>query len=83
MQRMGENPNTHGTNEDIFVVAELKLLNPPPKIPTAEYARQFSVETVFYPNPWAVHRPYFHQMTEEEQKILRMNCPELSSVLDM
>jgi hypothetical protein len=63
----------HKYHEDVWFARFLHLVNA--SIAPVDIAKTFSVETIFYETPLAVHKPKY--LKAEEQKALCHACPEL------
>jgi hypothetical protein len=63
----------HQYHEDVWFSRFLHLVNA--SIAPEDIAMTFSVETIFYATPLAVHKPVY--LTSEKQKALCQTCPEL------
>jgi hypothetical protein len=63
----------HLYHEDVWFSRFLHLVNA--NIAPIDIAMTFSVETIFYPTPMAVHKPIY--LTSKELKALCESCPEL------
>lgn len=50
------------------------------KVPTVEVAKRFSVEGVYYPTPFAVHKPWW-SFRLPQLDMLAVGCPELNTIL--
>jgi hypothetical protein len=68
---------TIGYHEDVWFSKFLHLVNA--NIAPEHIARKFSVETVFYPTPLAVHKPIY--LNYKELKDLCQACPDLRLVV--
>ncbi|CAF1042582.1 unnamed protein product [Didymodactylos carnosus] len=66
----------YSLNEDGFYSQNLYLVNA--SLPTRDIAKTFSVETVFYPNPMAIHLEKGFDVNEA--KLLCFNCPEIQMI---
>ena len=56
----------HETNEDIWLMRHLASFSG--RIAPAHIAQMFSVETVYHPRPWAVHKPNFDELGPANMK---------------
>lgn len=63
-------------NEDLY------LCNLPLKLPPLEVAQRFSVESLYYPCPLAVHKPWIYLSAEEYLKMVRY-APAMKTLVDL
>lgn len=66
-------PATHG-NEDIYFSHQSNF-----KYACADVSKRFSVESVFYPKPFGVHK-FWHYLSEEEQQLLYQYAPQAENL---
>jgi hypothetical protein len=66
----------HLYHEDVWFSRFLPSINA--NIAPVAVAMTFSVETIFYATPMAVHKPIY--LDSEEKKALCKNCPELRMI---
>lgn len=57
-------------NEDVFFVAQLKQI-PETKLPTVAQAGEFSIETVFFPEPLGLHNAWHYLPAAQIQQLLK------------
>lgn len=65
----------HSTNEDVWLGQNLPYFNG--RVAPAEIAKKFSVESVYHPRPFAVHKPNVENLGKTNIKLLCNDCPEL------
>ena len=68
----------HETNEDVWLARNLPRFNG--LIAPVDIARQFSVESVYHPRPFAVHKPNYENLGPENMKNLCRDCPEVKTI---
>ena len=74
LKKYKNNPyHSNPINEDIFFSDNLKNGAPP------NLSKNFSVETIFYDKPYAIHKPWRHLGSDQIQKI-EENCPILKII---
>lgn len=69
----------NGLNEDGFFARAFTLMGA--NMPSYEEAMQFSVERIFYPTPFAVHRFGYTRFTQTQQDQLLAYCPEIKLMI--
>ena len=67
----------HSTNEDVWLMRHLPRFNG--RVAPAYIAKQFSVESVYHPRPFAVHKPNRENLGPVNLKLLCRDCPELKT----
>jgi len=65
-------------NEDGWFTDNLPYLNA--RIPSVSIAKKFSVETIYHPQPFAVHKPHTNLIGHANMARLCNECPELGSI---
>ncbi len=83
MLQLFENPRAHHyrlheTNEDVWLYRNLPHLNA--RIAPNHIAKQFSVESIYHPRPFAVHKPNFERLGSVNMKLLCNDCPEVKTI---
>lgn len=68
----------HVTNEDVWLMRHLPRFNG--RVAPAEVAQKFSVESVYHPRPWAVHKPDLGELGPANMKRLCNDCPEVKTI---
>jgi hypothetical protein len=68
----------HETNEDIWLYRNLPRFNG--RIAPNHIAKKFSVESIYYPRPFAVHKPNFERLGSVNMKRLCNDCPEVRTI---
>jgi hypothetical protein len=82
MLQLFENDHTrfrlYITNEDVWLHRHLSRING--RIAPTDIAKTFSVESIYYPRPFAVHKPDFEVLGPDNMKDLCNNCPEVKTI---
>jgi hypothetical protein len=68
----------HDINEDGWFVDNLPYVNG--RIASVSIAKQFAVETIYHPRPFAVHKPLIDLIGLENMTLLCNECPEVGSI---
>ncbi|CAF0754212.1 unnamed protein product [Rotaria sordida] len=68
----------HETNEDVWLSRNLPHVNA--RIASTHVANKFSVESIYHPRPFAVHKPYFKVLSPVNMKLLCNDCPEVRTI---
>ncbi|CAF1093316.1 unnamed protein product [Rotaria magnacalcarata] len=68
----------HETNEDVWLSRNLPRVNA--HIASTAVAKQFSVESIYHPRPFAVHKPNFQVLGSLNMKYLCNDCPEVRTI---
>lgn len=68
----------HETNEDVWLYRNLPRFNG--RIAPNHIAKQFSVESIYHPQPFAVHKPHFKRLGSVNMKLLCNDCPEVRTI---
>jgi hypothetical protein len=68
----------HETNEDVWLHRNLPRFNG--RIAPTHIAKKFSVESVYHPRPFAVHKPNFELLGPVNMKLLCGDCPEVRTI---
>ena len=68
----------HVTNEDVWIYRHLAQVNG--RIAPNSLAKQFSVESIYFPRPFAVHNPNLGRLGAENMKRLCDYCPEIRTI---
>jgi hypothetical protein len=68
----------HQINEDGWFTNNLPRFNG--RIAPVSIAKQFSVETMYHPRPFGVHKPHANTIGLENMKLLCHECPELKLI---
>jgi len=68
----------HETNEDVWLHRNLPRFNG--RIAPNHVAKTFSVESVYYPRPFAVHKPNLERLGSVNMKRLCSDCPEVRTI---
>jgi hypothetical protein len=69
-------PRAQAVNEDLY------LCNLPLSLPPTEVARRFSIESVYYPCPLGVHKPWLYLGSEEYLKLAHY-APSIKTLVDL
>lgn len=68
----------HETNEDVWLYRHLPRFNG--RIAPNAIAQKFSVESIYHPRPFAVHKPNFERLGSANMKRLCDDCPEVRAI---
>ncbi|CAM2697422.1 unnamed protein product [Rotaria socialis] len=68
----------HETNEDVWLSRNLPRVNA--HIASTTVAKKFSVESIYHPRPFAVHKPNFQVLGSVNMKHLCSDCPEVRTI---
>ncbi len=68
----------HETNEDVWLHRYLPSFNG--RIALTHTAKKFSVESIYYPRPFAVHKPNFERLGPINMKLLCSDCSEVRTI---
>lgn len=68
----------HETNEDVWLHRNLHRFNG--RIAPNHIAKKFSVESIYYPRPFAVHKPHFKNLGSDNMKRLCSDCLEVRTI---
>jgi hypothetical protein len=68
----------HETNEDVWLYRNLPRFNG--RIAPNHIAKRFSVEAIYHPRPFAVHKPNLYGLGSVNMKILCHDCPEVKTI---
>jgi len=68
----------HETNEDVWLYRNLPSFNG--RIAPTNIAKKFSVEGVYHPRPFAVHKPNINFLGANNIKLLCNDCPEVRTI---
>jgi hypothetical protein len=68
----------HETNEDVWLYRNLPRFNG--RIAPNDIAKKFSVESIYHPHPFAVHKPHFKRLGSVNMKLLCNDCPEVRTI---
>jgi hypothetical protein len=68
----------HETNEDVWLHRNLPRFNG--YIAPTYVAKTFSVESVYHPRPFAVHKPNIEILGSANMKLLCNDCPEVRTI---
>jgi hypothetical protein len=68
----------HETNEDVWLMRNLPRFDG--RIAPNHIAKQFSVESIYHPRPFAVHKPNVELLGPINMNLLCSDCPEVRTI---